>query len=136
MAARKSDLRSTVSTLPRRPEPPAGLSEDARALWRSIVQDYPPRHFRGANLRILEVFCRASSFAAECDRHIETHGLTIQSGEVTKANPSAAMRAQAWTEMRNSAAKLRLTISSTMRADSAKARPSEKHALAKPWESA
>jgi P27 family predicted phage terminase small subunit len=98
------------------------------------VQEYPPRHFRGANLRILEVFCRASAFASECDRHIERHGLTIQSGESTKANPAVAMRAQAWTEIRNSAAKLRLTISSLQRADSAKARPSERHSLTKPWE--
>ena len=123
-------LTSTVSKLPLRPRPPRGLPADASAIWRQIVAEYPPKHFRGANLVLLENFCRARAFAAQCDEEIRKHGLLING----KANPVVQMRTAAWAEQRACATKLRLAISSLQRADSAKVRPSEAHALRKPWD--
>lgn len=126
----KADLTSTPATLPKRPAPPAGLPADARKVWRAIVSEYPPRHFRGANLIILETFCRARAFVNECDKHISKNGLLIEG----RRNPVVGMRATGWAEMRACATKLRLALSSTVRAESAKARPDENAHLRKPWE--
>lgn len=126
----KPDLTSTTATLPKRPEPPAGLPTDAKRVWRAIVSEYPPRHFRGANLIILETFCRARAFVNECDKHIAKNGLLIDE----KRNPVVGMRATGWAEMRACATKLRLALSSTVRAESVKARPDENAGLRKPWE--
>ena len=90
----------------RRPDPPAELPPAGKALWKKIVADYPPKHFRAANLELLANFVRAWLHAAECDAAIATHGLLIGG----KANPAVAMRAHAWSEMRAIATKLRLAI--------------------------
>lgn len=124
------NLTSTTTPLPRRPEPPAGLPRAACTVWRSIVSEHPAKHFRGANLVLLETFCRARAFVSACDEHIAEHGLLIDG----KRNPVVGMRATGWAEMRACSTKLRLALSSTVRAESAKARPNEKHALRKPWE--
>lgn len=123
-------LTSAPSKLPLRPGPPRGLPRDASAIWRQIVADYPPKHFKGANLVLLENFCRARAFAKQCDEEIKKLGLLIDG----KANPIVAMRTAAWAEQRACATKLRLAISSLQRADSAKVRPNDTNALRKPWE--
>ena len=128
----KRSLTSTPTTLPRRPAPPADLPEAACAVWRSIVSGYPTPHFTGANLVLLETFCRARAFVSECDKHVAEHGLLIDG----KRNPVVGMRATGWAEMRACATKLRLALSSTMRSEKAAARPDEANALRKPWERA
>lgn len=125
-------MQSIATPLPQRPEPPAELPKDARALWISIVADYEPRHFRGANLVLLENLCRAHSLVRQCDRLIKRRGLLIGG----KKNPAVEMRATGWAEMRACATKLRLSISALQRADSAKVRPDERQSLRKPWERA
>lgn len=114
----------------RRPDPPATLPAEGKALWRRIVRDYPPTHFRGANLELLANFVRAWLHAAECDTVIAAHGLLLGA----RANPAVAMRAAAWVEMRAIATKLRLALSSTTRAETKAARPDPNAALKKPWE--
>lgn len=79
---------------------------------------------------LLETFCRARAFVNECGKAIAEKGLLIEG----KANSAVAMRTARLAEMRACATKLRLAISSTVRAESAKARPNEKHALRKPWD--
>ena len=96
----------------------------------SIVGEYPPKHFTAANLAILEQLCRASAFIRDCDAAIAEYGLLIEN----KANPAVAMRTAAWAEVRACATKLRLSISSTMRAEKAAARPDPNAGLKKPWE--
>lgn len=129
---RRGKLTATATKLPQRPEPPADLSESAASVWRLIVKEYPPKHFKGANLILLETFCRARAFVTECDREIEEKGLLIDG----KRNPVVAMRASGWAEMRACATKLRLALSSTLRAESAAAKPNDRHGLEKPWEMA
>jgi phage terminase small subunit len=131
MKKRTPKLASTPTALPQRPEAPQGIPDDAGAVWRLIVSEYPPKHFRGANLVLLETFCRARAFVNECDRVIADTGLLLEGG---KRNPVIGMRTAGWAEMRACATNLRLAISSTVRAESAKARPDEAHALRKPWE--
>jgi P27 family predicted phage terminase small subunit len=124
------DVTGTAASLPRRPEPPTGLPKDAREAWRAIVSEYPAKHFRGANLIILETFCRARAFVIECDKAIARDGLLIDG----KRNPVVGMRATGWAEMRACATKLRLSISGTLRAEAAAARPDPNAGLRKPWE--
>lgn len=115
---------------PRRPRSPATLSPRSRALWESIVRDYPPKHFTGANLQLLENLCQAAGLVDDCNEQIAAHGLLIDG----RANPAVAMRQQGWAEMRHCCTKLRLAISSLHDPDSAQARPDPRHALQKPWE--
>jgi len=124
------DLTSTTTPLPRRPEPPAGMPATARKAWTAILADYPARHFTAANLILLEQLCRARALVDQCDRRISKKGLLLHG----KVNPLVQVRAQAWAEVRACATKLRLAISGTVRAESAKARPDENAHLAKPWE--
>ena len=125
-----TDLTTTPTALPVRPEPPCGLPADAKRVWQAIVNEYAPRHFSGANLILLETFCRARAFVSQCDRAIAKRGLLIDG----KANPAVAMRTAGWAEMRACATKLRLAISSTMRAEKAAARPDKNASMTKPWE--
>jgi hypothetical protein len=123
-------LRATPTTLPQRPKPPRGLPALARRLWVEIVADYKPGHFTAANLVLLEQLCRARALVAQCDRQIARGGLLVEG----KANPLLQIRVQAWAEVRACATKLRLAISSTVRAESAAARPDENAGKRKPWE--
>jgi Phage terminase, small subunit len=124
------NLTSTPTALPQRPQPPGALPKDAAAFWRQIVLCYPPHHFEGANLGLLEQLCRARAFVAQCDRGIARRGLLIKG----RLNPLIGARASGWAEVRACCTKLRLAISSTVRAEAAKARPDPRHSLRKPWE--
>jgi phage terminase small subunit len=123
-------LESAPTTLPKRPNPPAGMSLPARNAWAAILADYPVKHFTSANLILLEQLCRARALVDQCDRRISKRGLLIKG----KVNPLVQVRAQAWSEVRACATKLRLAISGTMRAEKAAARPDENAGLRKPWE--
>lgn len=124
-----TNLTSTPTSLPQRPEPPRGLPKDAAAHWRSITALYAPDHFQGANLGLLEQLCRAHAFVAQCDRGIRRRGLLVRG----KLNPLITARASGWAEVRACCTKLRLAISSTMRKETAGARPDARNALEKPW---
>jgi phage terminase small subunit len=117
----------TPTAIRQRPAPPKGYPFPG--FWRSIVIDFAPDHFRGANLALLENLCAAYAMARQCDALIEANGLLVDG----KANAAIAIRKDAWLEMRLCSTKLRLTISSTMRSDAAAARPDPKHSLKKPW---
>jgi len=122
-------LTATTTKLPQRPAAPAGMPAIARATWVAVLNDYPPRHFSAANLVLLEQLCRARALVVQCDRGIARKGLLVKG----RANPLQQVRVQAWAEVRACATKLRLAISSTVRAEAAAARPDEKAKLAKPW---
>ena len=116
--------------MPQRPAPPRGLPAEARSVWKAVVADYAPKHFTAANLILLEQFCRARALVAQCDRQIGKEGLMLNG----RPHPLIAVRVQAWSEVRHCATKLRLAISSTMRADKAAARPDPNAHVRKPWE--
>jgi len=109
---------------------PQSLPKSARAVWDSVVADYPRGHFSGANLALLEQMCRAWALAADCDKEIGGRGLLIDG----KVNPLLQVRVQAWAEVRACATKLRLAISSAIRRDAKAARPDPNAKLRKPWE--
>jgi P27 family predicted phage terminase small subunit len=125
----KRRIELTATPIPRRPDPPKGISPASRALWRAIVRDYPVGHFTAANRVLLEQFCRAQDLADDCDKVIATEGLFVEG----KTHPAIAVRALAWAETRQCATKLRLSISATVRAESAAARPDPTAAMRKPW---
>jgi phage terminase small subunit len=124
-----AEISVVPSALPQRPRPPASLPANAKRVWRAIVGDYRPGHFTAANLVLLEQFCMARALVAECDRRIGRR-LLLKG----RANPLLQVRGQAWAEVRACATKLRLAISSTVRAEAAAARPDENAGERKPWE--
>lgn len=101
-----------------------------RRTWIAIVGDYRPGHFSAANLVLLEQLCRARALVEECDRQIAKRGLLVKG----KVNPLLQVRAHGWAEVRACATKLRLAISSIVRAEAAAARPDENAGKRKPWE--
>lgn len=123
-------VESTLTTLPKRPMPPVGMPPAGRAAWTAILADYPVKHFTAANLLLLEQLCQARALVHLCDRRIAKRGLVIGG----KVNPLQQVRAQAWAEVRACATKLRLSVSGTMRAEKAAARPDENAGMRKPWE--
>jgi hypothetical protein len=80
-------------------------------------------------LALLETFCRTWALVGQCDQLIAEEGLL----KGDKVHPAVAVRALGWAEMRHCATKLRLSISGTLRADSAAVRPDPTNALRKPW---
>jgi hypothetical protein len=45
----------------KRPSPLPGLSEPAKAIWKRIVNQYPPDHFKPQALDLLRMYCESAS---------------------------------------------------------------------------
>jgi phage terminase small subunit len=118
------------SQTPGKPQPPRTLKPEGRALWIEITALYPADHFAGANLALLSSLCRAHQVIDECDHLVDRNGIFTEG----RANPALAVREIERRSFISIAMKLRLPISSTMRSDTADARPDPKHSLRKPWE--
>lgn len=103
-------------------EPPGDLPEAGAALWRQIVQELPPEHFRFGDLPLLENFCRAVLLADEAQTQIDADGLVVDTRLGPKPNPALAIRDQAVKQQAALAAKLRLCVSSRVRAEDASLR--------------
>lgn len=130
--ARKSAAALSVASIaqtPKRPEPPERLNTEAAALWRDITAQYPAGHFNAANLPLLEGFCRAVTTMRMADAILDREDLITPEG---KPHPALAIRDQQGKLACQFATKLRIAISSAVRADSASVRPGP--GGARPWE--
>jgi len=96
------------------------------------VLSYPTKHFSAADLVLLEQFVRCSLVLAVCDNEIAESGVFIETNQGLKAHPALAVRDAQIKNLASLATKLRLPVSSRLRADSAKARPHE--STRPPWE--
>ena len=120
---------ATITKAPLRPEPPAHLSDEAAALWRGITAAYPPEHFQAPHLPLLEGYCRAVVTMRQADAILDRESIITPEG---KPHPALSIRDQQGKLACQFATKLRLAISSAVRADSAKVRPGG--GGARPWE--
>ena len=120
---------ATITKAPLRTEPPAHLSDEAAALWRAITAAYPPGHFQAPHLPLLEGYCRAVVTMRQADAILDRESIITSEGQ---PHPALAIRDQQGKLACQFATKLRLAISSAVRADSSKVRPGA--VGAKPWE--
>lgn len=94
-----------------KPQPPAGLSDKASALWREIVSCRPADFFAPGNLSLLHQYCQLSVILREVTDRLESD---IAEG-VDPAECESQMRAV--TKMTHTtmvlATKLRLTVQNT-----------------------
>lgn len=131
MGAKQSSLKSISRTavLPTRAQPLRRLSKHSRDLWRSIASEYPAGHFAGANLPLLEAFVRSADEVLQYDTIVYAEGLFVDGAP----HPAVSVRRATVLQMASLAVKLRLSISSTLRADAKDARRDPEQALRKPW---
>lgn len=102
--------------------PPEGMPEAGASLWRAIVEELPPEHFRFGDLPLLENYVRAVLLADEAQTQIDADGLVVGTRLGPKPNPALAIRDQAVKQQAALAAKLRLCVSSRVRAEDASLR--------------
>lgn len=57
------------------PKPPSTLSREAKALWKTLVDDY--HIVDSAGLRILQTACEALDHLRAAERQVETDGLML-----------------------------------------------------------
>lgn len=129
---KKSAASLTVINSPgmKRAPAPTGLPAEGVDLWQNITASYPADHFAAQHLPLLESYVRAVLNTRAADKMIDSEGLFTSE---SKAHPAFAIRDQAIKQQCQLSTKLRLAISSAVRADSARNRPGATGA--KPWES-
>jgi hypothetical protein len=67
------------------PAPPDGLAEQGRALWSSVVDDF---ELDVHELLLLRQACRTADLIERLDEDVEARGVTVESPQGEKTNPS------------------------------------------------
>ncbi|MCF8209060.1 MAG: hypothetical protein K9K38_06615 [Rhodoferax sp.] len=113
---KKLNMTVTPLNVSRRPAPPEALPAGAAELWITICKSVDPDYFGKGDLVLLEALVRADSHKRQCDALVELTGPIMPDG-----SPSAALKMSVTlaASMASLASKLRLSKSSTTRADSA-----------------
>lgn len=113
-----------------RPKAPKGLPKHAVSLWDDIVGAYPADHFSAGDLPLLDNFVRCVLILEQTNKALAEEGIFTADG--SKPHPAIAIRDLQLKAMATLATKLRLPVSSRIRADSAGTRPGKN--TPKPWE--
>ena len=115
----------------KRPPPPAGLPQDAAALWVSICSGLDANYFSTGDMVLLEALVMADHQKRLCDALVLRDGPITSDGAI---NPAAKLSNQYAATMAALSGKLRLCKSATTRPESAGLKKSL-HSGLKPWES-
>ncbi|MDF1484889.1 hypothetical protein PY257_06760 [Ramlibacter sp. H39-3-26] len=115
----------------KRPPPPAGLPQDAAALWVSICAGLDANYFSTGDLVLLEALVMADHHKRLCDALVLRDGPILADGSV---NNAAKLSNQYAATMAALSGKLRLCKSATTRPESAGLKKAL-HSGLKPWES-
>jgi P27 family predicted phage terminase small subunit len=131
---RKSAASRAVSLTPtdKRTPAPADLPAPARKVWKIVVDSLPPGHFQPGDLLLLRALCLAEHQKAQADEMVQRDGLLLDG----KAHPAAKLSAQLAGVLASLAGKLRLSMSSRVRPESAGLRNAVtgQRTGRKPWE--
>lgn len=103
---------------------PDGLPESGKTLWRQIVAGFDFEHFSPADLPLLEEFIRCRLMIDDCNKELAANGLFVDGPSGIKPHPAVMIRDAQVRNMATLGAKLRLPVSSRIRAESASTRPS------------
>ena len=72
----------------RHPEPLPGMTKEAKAIWKRVVEVFAPDHFKGQHLDQLRVYCESAAMYEKAVSEIAKGGVIVeQSNGVTKRNP-------------------------------------------------
>lgn len=99
----------------KRPNPPFGMTQRARNLWKNIVNNHPPTYFRRGDYPLLRAYCEADALHYKATKAIAKEG-AISRGRVVKQNPWVAIQMQTAHTMSQLATKLRLCVNSRISA--------------------
>lgn len=99
----------------KRPDPPSGMTNRARNLWKTIVNNLPPTHFKRGDHPLLRSYCEADALHYKATQEINNEGAVFY-GKTVKANPWVAIQTQTAHTMSQLATKLRLCANSRMSA--------------------
>ena len=114
----------------KRPPPPAGLPQDAAALWVSICSGLEANYFSTGDMVLLEALVMADHQKRLCDALVLRDGPITSDGAI---NPAAKLSNQYAATMAALSGKLRLCKSATTRPESAGLKKAL-HSGVKPWE--
>ena len=114
----------------KRPPPPAGLPQDAAALWVSICSGLDANYFSTGDMVLLEALVMADHQKRLCDALVLRDGPITSDGAI---NPAAKLSNQYAATMAALSGKLRLCKSATTRPESAGLKKAL-HSGVKPWE--
>lgn len=95
-----------------RPNPPRGMSKNARTVWWRIVLDFPTSHFKPKNYDLLRAFCESSAShkAAVSELQKGDKIVTNPKSGATKKNPLYAVISDEVGRMAQLSTKLGLNI--------------------------
>lgn len=92
-----------------KPVIPPGLNEEARGMWREIIDNLPNNLLARVDTGILERHCIAWARYRDCQRKIEKTGLLVQSPQGPIRNPLLVTQNQAAKEMHSTGGELGLS---------------------------
>ncbi|SPB16090.1 hypothetical protein NOV72_03290 [Caballeronia novacaledonica] len=103
------------------PEPvaPRNWNRRQKALFRRVVESFPPNHFRQSDEADLKTFVLASLEADDLERTLFEEGLVLTDAKTGRRypHPAAILRDRAWVRLSGAATKLRIHLSSRARAE-------------------
>jgi len=118
-----------------RPAPPRGLNAAGKRRWVEIVAAYPGDRWQASDLSLLKDMIVCEQYAADLQKTLKKEGLLVKNrfGDHVE-HPAVAVRDRQLKQVLAIQRALRLSPSTRMRPESAKARPAG-GAKKKPWES-
>ena len=113
---RKTPKLPTLSPIEKRfPNPPPGLSKNARTVWHRITHAFEPDHFKPYQRDLLTLYCEAAALHRKAMLEIRKNGAVIKSPSgVSKVNPWVEISTKAASTMISLSTKLQLTVRSTL----------------------
>ena len=98
----------------KRPDPLKGMSKQACSVWRRIVNDYKPEHFKPHHYGLLMAYCEAEAMHNRTIKEIANIGDVIkQENGVVKENPYINIQIKALNAMSQLGTKLGITVNAT-----------------------
>ena len=98
-----------------RVKPFSGMNPVAKEMWKMVVNDYPPDHFKAGDLPLLRRYCEAYARAVEAEQRVAMDGMDVPTATgSTKAHPLIAVGVAADGTMKALAVALRLCANSRM----------------------
>jgi len=113
---------------PIRPDSPAFLSETARSIWDSLVDELDTMGVLTlVDASVFAGYCSAYAEAQECDKHLAENGLTMTAPSgYSQARPEVAIRNKAWDRVAKFGAELGIGAASRSRIEVKKPDGSDK----------
>ena len=117
--ADKKNIRVLDIPKHRRPAPLPGMTKQARYVWKRIVEQFPPEHFKGHHYDQLRAYCEAAAIHKEMITDIQKEGYVITNKKtgVTKENPKIGIMDKMAARIQGLAVKLGITKNATITRD-------------------